>query len=285
MSIYNYDTFKINLQAGVDFDHYDRRKLPRLSAEEEKLDYSKFYYQGRCTVPDEELVKVAPGNGMDPALAVTPENIERVLTTERYRVSSGYCVLDNGIGYGCSTSYLPKVTLHMFEWYKKWKVGGNLRYKIWYPGSHIWETATCACEDIGCGPELFQTVSPVTWQETGFLHDPRDIDPAFAGIFGGNAVIRKAGENQEDNPSRAMCMLHYVIKENTGIRFLTNFYIGGHLKDGVLVKQHDTDYGLCLELTRRMAHHALYERRNMNVFLPEVFQTHKNEAEGLWEEQ
>lgn len=276
----DFDTSKIDLQVGIDFDNYDVSQLPKLSEKEEKHDYSRFYYQGRCCVPEEELVSVAPGNPMDPTLAVIPENMEKILTTERYRVTNGYCVLDNGIGYGCSTTYLSNVTLEMFEWYKKWKVGGDLRYKIWYPGSHIRESATCACEDIGCGPELFQTVSPVNWQEIGFKHDPRDIDPAFAGIFGGNAVIRKDKEGPEDKPSRAMSMLHYVIKEGTGIRFLTNFYIGGHLKGGLLVKQHDLDHDLCLELTRRMTHHALYERRNMNVFLPEVFKTHKGEVEG-----
>ena len=265
----------LELMKGFDYDNYDPARLPKLPPEEDRLWYSKFYYRGRGEVAPELRAAVAPGNTMDPAKALLPGNLDALLAPGHVEGDLGYCLLPSGAGYGSIYCALPEVTLDMYKWYKQLRMVDKLSYKIWYPGSHLSEINGVTIEDVGFGPETFHVEPGLDWKALGFSANPRERDPQFAGLIGGNSWVENVDPAVE---RRAMLLFHYIRTLPTGgIEFRTHLYTGLFARNGGWEIVQDLDPAVCLEATRRMAAHCVYERANINNFLPELYEKMKDQ--------
>lgn len=266
-----YETLGLTLDMGFDFDRYDPGKLPRLSEEDEKKWYSKFYYAG-CHEPAPETARLyAPGNTMDPARALLPEEISRLLEPGQLEGDLGYCLLPNGAGYGSARTCLD-FPFSLFQWYKGQKRKDALSYQIWYPGSHLSEFDHTPIEDVGFGMEAIRPHSPVNPAQLGLPEDPSQADPDFLALMGGNGLVCSTDPERPTTP-RAMCLFHYVRRlPSGGCEFRTHFYIGMHIEGGKGVLKQHIRPDLCLEIARRLLSHCIHERENLNYFLPELYQ-------------
>lgn len=289
MSI-EYDDLGIDLErhVGFDFSHYDPARLPKLPPEEEEKWYAKYYYQGRPQLPEEKLRCVQPGVLMDPACAMLPGHVDAMMEPGLVEGDEGYCLLPNGAGYASTHTVLPDVTVEMNGWYKRLRLVDKLSYMIWYPGSHYSELNGTCMEDIGFGLESFDVKSPVNVKNLGFSCPPGKKDPQFVGLIGGNGWWRNL-DHPELRP-RAMALFHYIRRRpEGGLDLRTHVYMGMFALDGEGVLQQHIKPEICLEATRRMAEHCIYERTHLNDFLPELYEkmkdmdlTPKGEVKESW---
>lgn len=285
-----YDDLGIDLErhVGFDFSHYDPARLPKLPPEEERKWYAKYYYQGRPRLSVEALRCVQPGVQMDPARALLPGNADALMEPGLVEGDEGYCLLPNGAGYASTHTVLPDVTPEMNGWYKRLRLVDKLAYMIWYPGSHYSEVNGTCMEDIGFGLESFDVVCPVNAKNMGFHCHPADQDPQFLGLIGGNGWWRNL-DHPEIRP-RAMALCHYIRKRpEGGLDLRTHLYMGMFALNGEGVLQQHIRPDICLEATRRMAEHCVYERNHLNDFLPALYEamkgmdlTPKGEVKESW---
>ena len=92
-------------------------KIRELTAEEKAKPYSKWYYR-QVDDPDAALLElVRPDRPMDPAKALYPEEIDRLLDPGYMEVETGWCNLPNGAGYICVNNKMPGVTVDMLDWW------------------------------------------------------------------------------------------------------------------------------------------------------------------------
>lgn len=272
-----YDDLGIDLErhVGFDFSHYDPARLPKLPPEEEGKWYAKYYYQGRPRLSEETLRCVQPGVQMDPARALLPGNADALMEPGLVEGDEGYCLLPNGAGYASTHTVLPDVTPEMNGWYKRLRLVDKLAYVIWYPGSHYSEVNGTCMEDIGFGLESFDVVCPVNAKNMGFHCHPADQDPQFLGLIGGNGWWHNL-DHPEIRP-RAMALFHYIRKRpEGGLDLRTHLYMGMFALNGEGVLQQHIRPDICLEATRRMAEHCVYERNHLNNFLPALYEAMKD---------
>lgn len=269
-------------EIGMDFDNYDVSLLPELSEDAKEKWYAKFYYQGRAEVSAEECALFAKGRLMDSAKALIPGiNMDALMEPGHITGDLGYCLLDNGVGYGSACTALDEVTFEMFDWYRKLKEKDDLAYKIWYPGSHISEWSGIgvnSIEDVGYGLECITGESPCTPENLGLSCQPAEKDPDFIALLAGNGWVSRVN-NPDNLPIRGMCLFHYVRRlPSGGTEFRTHFYIDAFCKNGHLIKIGGHEPEFTLEMARRMLSHCIYERNNLRYFLPEMY--HKMEKIG-----
>lgn len=267
-----YDNLGIDLSRvyGFGFDDYDTARLPELSEEDKKKWYSKFYYAGRPELPESLTKLFAKGNMMDPKDAVLPGSYDLLTQEGENDDDLGYCLLENGVGYGSTHNAMNGVNMEMFEWYKKLRMVDQLSYMIWYPGSHFSELKGITIEDVGFGTNDFHMVSRLDPEMLGFTVHPAEKDPRFMCILGANAVIKNR-DYPEIRPL-AISLFHYVRALDDGsLDFRTHFFTGGMIIDGELIRMQKLDPDVCLEITRQMCSHCCYERCNVETFLPELY--------------
>lgn len=266
------DTLGIDLSKtyGFGFDDYDPARLPALPEEEQKKWYSKYYYAGRPELTEEQKKVFAKGDTMDPKNALLPGSYDLLTKEEEIENDLGYCLLENGVGYGSAHAVMEGINIEMFEWYKNLRMVDKLSYMIWYPGSHFSEIGGATVEDVGFGTSDFLNMSRLDPDMLGFTVHPAEADPRFVCIMGGNAVIKNR-EYAEIRPL-AISLFHYVRALDDGsLDFRTHFFMGGWIIDGALVRIQKLDPDVCLEVTRQMCSHCNYERRNVQTFLPELY--------------
>lgn len=122
-------------------------KFPELYPEEKRMPMAK-YYDIPLAAPGPLAQTVIDQGPCDPARAVMPEEMEKLIDVEKYAdVSYGYCMLPNGAGYvAFCVDYGPNVTPEMIGWYWRWvnippkgtvPGHGNLKYKILHQIDHV----------------------------------------------------------------------------------------------------------------------------------------------------
>lgn len=268
-----YDNLGIDLSKvyGFGFDDYDTARLPELSGEEKAKWYSKFYYEGRPELSEQQRRIFAKGNTMNPKDALLPGSYDLLTKPSESEHDLGYCLLENGVGYGSTHTAMTGVNMEMFAWYKKLRMVDQLSYKIWYPGSHFSELRGITIEDVGFGNCDFHMLSLLDPEMLGFSVSPSEADPRFMCIMGANTVIKNR-DYPEIKPL-ASALFHYVrALEDGSLDFRTHFFMGGMIIDGELVRIQKIDPDVCLEIARQMCSHCCYERGNVKNFLPALFE-------------
>ena len=110
--------------------------MRKLTEEELKKPYAKFYFQD-LPEPDPTVIEIYKKGPMDWRDALDPENVNELLNPGYHKVETGYCQMPDGTAYIATLYKMPGVTLDMINWWYAWHALEDLRYMIWYPGSHL----------------------------------------------------------------------------------------------------------------------------------------------------
>jgi phloretin hydrolase len=265
--------------------------IKELTSEEKAVSYSKYYYR-KVADPDKELMElVRPDRSMDPAQAIYPEEINRLLDPGYMDVETGWCSLPNGVGYISVHNKMPGVTVDMLDWWFAWHSLADLHYKIWYPPGHygisisekdrkkvldpdvpikqkIYGRTDHVVEDVGTGAEdiFIYFCGP---EELGFDMS-RFHAPNVAAMYGGYGLDTPANAPAWAIRAPAI-MCHFIREIPGGIEFRTRFWMGCTLIDGKPV--HMLPYGIKVpvEAIQGLAQHNVEEYSNLREILPEIY--------------
>lgn len=255
-----------------------------LTDAEKKLSYVKYFYQELAPIPEEKLA-IAKGAAADPSKALPLEEKDKFLAGEDTGIQSGFCVMENGIGYLANATYMPGVTVDMVDWWFGWhSIESDLRYKLWDHDDHYharadkpeyvkdpsvpnnqktWGVRHHIKEDIGKGPEeLFLA-----------FKNPKDFgyDTSLIGTEKCESLVCAIGEG-----ATPAFMTHKFYSVDGGIMFESRFWMGVGYIDGKLIKILPEGIKVPEIAPRALFAHNIKEYANLAAILPKIYEEEKN---------
>lgn len=244
--------------------------------EEERNSPLYKYYIRDMVAPDPSRYEEVK-EPMDPALALKPEDMNRLFDDGYLTGEIGYCRLPDGTGTLANLTKMPGVTPEMFDWWFAWHGVAPMRYKIWNHDEHYycltqnmekaldksltmkeryWDTTHDVEEDVGMGKEHLLIN----------FRNPADIgfDPEKLKDFKGTIVC--AGN--EHSPT---IMCHFVRPVPGGSELRTRFWMGYCVSDGKPKKAIPDGVEFPLEPVKALLMHNIKEFTNLAAILPEVY--------------
>jgi phloretin hydrolase len=242
-------------------------------------------YLERPLAPVDPEVAAAVASGpMDPAGALSLSDIDRLLDPAPAIGETGWCTLDDGVGYVAVRTAMPLVSTAMVDWWFDWHPREPIRYRIWHPRAHRsnsvelpavpgakahWGTVHHPVEDVGIG----MVHARIAFKRPTELGMSVDL-PAGATIVGGYA-----GDDRRH--IQHTIMVHVFLNEGSGVVLRSRFWIGAAIRPyGVLgplgqrllnnraVRRAIIPAGV----TRALANHCTEEYANLATLLPELYE-------------
>ncbi|QCX33301.1 hydrolase [Caloramator sp. E03] len=258
-----------------------------LTPQEKQKSYAKYFYEP-IAEPNPNLIEILKKGPMDPAKALMPEDINKLLDPGYHEVETGYCILPNGAGYVAVNNKFPGVTVDMINWWFAWHALEDMRYMLWFRKGHfgieiseedrriILDPNTpmvkkfqgrthYVVEDTGGGVEDIQ-ISFLSPEELGFDMD-RFKPPAVGTVIAANGVSQpRAG-----GPKAPAIMLHFVREIPGGVEFRSRFWMGYHIIDKRPVKLIPDGISIPIQAPMGLAFHNVEEYSNLAVILPRLY--------------
>lgn len=247
--------------------------LRPLTAQEEALPYSKFYYIPVAMPTEEEEACIR--TPMDPEKAILPENFLDSLTARRIPENENkHCILPDGTIYAHTATELPDVEGPMLGWWFPWFLRkpelsdstGNLRYRLWDPLDH-WDTqgdVMAESFDDGVSGHVYYTDhNPLSLEDLGVPQEIRD-ELKKEGVMA-SCLLNKT----EGLADRVIINLTQPLPTG-GFLMRSHYWFNQTLLDGKCVrdpKEKQFDETLATQIHR----HNLVEKRHLNRILPELF--------------
>jgi phloretin hydrolase len=192
------------------------------------------------TPPAEDVLRAIEAGPMDPADALAPTELARLLEPGELAGETGWCRLDDGCGYTAVRTWMPGVDGEMLDWWFEWHPHDPLRYRVWFPDAHAdisfapappsretgaakpyWNTLNGPLEDIGLGMQRLRIrfLDPVAF---GF---PENVlrDPAVATI-----VCGVVGDERRRAWHTRLC--HFARRTPEGVELRSRFWLGAELR-------------------------------------------------------
>jgi len=216
--------------------------LNKLSPEEEKLSYSKYFYR-EPAVPNPRLIEILDKGPLDPLKALHYTEINKLLEPGYFETETGYCVTDEGVGYVAVNNVFPDCTVDMMKWWFAWHALNGLRYKIWFPPAHkdisvdgdvrkkisdpgipieekYVDVIHHVVEDVGGGDDsiFIHFLRP---ENMGFDKNALEKSPVKA-VFGGFAFLESLANPGIKTPS---ILAHTCREIDGGVEFRTRFWM------------------------------------------------------------
>jgi phloretin hydrolase len=261
--------------------------------EEEKLKpYAKHFYKPLARVPDNILSAIEAGP-MDPGDVLPLSRINELLDPGYHAVETGSCFMPDGTCYVAVLTDMPGVTGEMIDWWLWWHSLEDLRYKIWYPGSHLgisvadrekiqnaslsareryWNNPQFPVEDVGIGPDVL-AIYFMPPEDFGF--DASRFDSAKV------ATVVCTEVSSVTKKVRHTRMCHYVRKTSRGVEMRSRFWVGVNIKvdmfpEGSIVnRMANAKFMRRLTIPRgtplEMARHCAREYANLAEILPDLY--------------
>ena len=260
----------------------------KLPPEEERLPYSKYYYQ-EPVVPNPKLIEILDKGPMDPSKALHYSDIEKLLEPGYLEVENGYCVTDEGVGYVAVNNVFPGCTIDMMKWWFAWHALENLRYKIWYPPAHkgisIDEDARKRILDPNIAVEdKYTNIIHHVLEDVGggdddifiHFHKPEDmgLDPVALKDSPVKMIIGGFGiQESRANPGikASSVIIHTCREANDGIEFRTRFWMGCIIENGKVKCVLPPGIKVPIEPPMGLAYHNVMEYSNLAVLLPQIY--------------
>lgn len=255
-----------------------------LTDAEKKLSYVKYFNRELAPIPDEKLA-IAKGPAADAALALPLEEKNKFLSGEDNGITSGFCVMDNGLGYLANATFMPGVTVEMVDWWFGWhSIESDLRYKLWDHDDHYyaradkpeyvkdpsvpnnqktWGVRHSIREDIGMGPEelLLSFKNPADF----------GYDTSLIGTEKCASMVCAIGEG-----ATPAFMTHKFYAVDDGIMFESRFWMGVAYVDGKLTKILPEGVKVPEMGPRALFAHNIKEYANLAAILPEIYAEEKD---------
>ncbi len=232
---------------------------------------------------DPEMAAAVAAGPMDPAAALGLGNLDRLLDPTPIAVETGWCTLDDGVGYVAVRTPMPHVRTEMVDWWFDWHPREPIRYRIWHPAAHRsnsvelpsvpgrkahWGTVHHPVEDIGVGV-VHARIAFKRPTELGMSVD----EPDGATIVGGYA-------GDDRRRMQHTVMVHVFLKDGDGVLLRSRFWIGaairpfgplaplGRAMNNRLVRR----AVIPADVPRALATHCTEEYANLAALLPELYE-------------
>ncbi|MGL5259663.1 MAG: DAPG hydrolase family protein [Lachnospiraceae bacterium] len=255
-----------------------------LTEYERTLPYVKYFEQELAEIPKEKM-EIAQGAAAPATQGLQLEDRNKFLSGTDEGIQSGFCVLENGLGFVANTTFMPNVTVEMCDWWFGWhSVGSDLRYKLWDKEDHYqaradqpeyvlnpevpnhqktWGMVHHIIEDIGKGPEELKLCFKNP-EEFGY-------DGSLIGTKKCESLVCAVGIG--DTPA---FMTHKFYSVDGGVMFESRFWMGVGYKDGELIKI-IPDGIMVPEIGPRMLFsHNIKEYTNLAAILPHIYEEQKD---------
>lgn len=254
-----------------------------VSKEEKSLSYYKYFERELAKIP-EEKIKLLETPSDIPAVSFAEKNLF-LSGEDKNFCQIGYGVAQNGTGFVCNETYMPKVFGEMLDWWFAWhSVGSDLRYKIWDNEDHYFaraDNAAYVCdekipvnqktwgvnhyilEDIGNGPDFVKLCFK---RPANFGYDEKIIDSATC-----QSLVCAIGAG---NCAAAMTHKWYTYKD--GVKFVSRFWIGYAEVDGKIICTLPEGVKIPVEVAKGLFAHNIKEFSNLAAILPEVYAENKD---------
>lgn len=198
---------------------------------------------------------------------------------------------------------MPKVSGEMLDWWYWWHATENLRYKIWYPGSHLanhakdpkqlvdpalsfrqryWNNTQYPVEDVGIGVEQL-SITFLSPADFGF--DTSRFDEARVATV----ICARVGSVTKKLLHTDMC--HFVRATDDGVEMRSRFWIGRKAYFTMLSEENPIQRLINSKFLRKvmipadtpqeMAHHCAQEYNNLAAILPELYRDFGESYRGL----
>jgi hypothetical protein len=260
-----------------------------LSELQKRSPCAKYVYRAPAQ-PNPVLMDILSKGPMDSSKALPVERINSLLEPGYHEIETGYCVMDNGVGYVAVNNVFPKCSVDMMKWWFAWHCLEGIRYKIWCPEKHgsiavsdldrskildtnvpIEEKYTdvghYVIEDIGAGFDDI-VISFKKPGDMGFDVEKLKSSPVKA-LFGGSGIVESRIRRGNKVPA---VMVHTCREIKGGVEFRTRFYLGCRINKGVPMCVLPRGVKVPIEAPMGLAFHNVEEYSNLAAILPEVYQ-------------
>lgn len=266
-------------------------QMPRrkLTSEEKKLPYAKYYHKDIAPIPqsDLDIVNDGPIQSRD-ALPITKRHA--LLELGYLKTETGYCLMPDGTGFASTKVFMPNVTPQMLDWWFNWHPLHSLRYVIWCPIAHVGISAeTPEAHKDSSGIDLKKrNYGKSHFPVEGFdlksaqririrFYDPKQLgidiskfeDTNVSNLFAA-AVTREIGSFSIP----INVFMHFVRKVDGGVEYRSRYWLGWTInKQGELKKSiFPFSRKFMLSITRNNCIHSLTEYNNLASFLPSLYE-------------
>lgn len=254
-----------------------------VTTEEKNLSYYKFFEREMAKIPEEKIALIEKPSEI-PAVPFEQKNLYLAGEDKNF-CQIGYGIFEDGTGFGCNETFMPKVEGKMLDWWFVWSgIGSDLRYKIWDSEDHyfartpdvkkmldknipmnqrMWETDNYVVEDIGMGP---MPINLHFQRPKNFGYDEKIIGTEFCeslvtGVGGGDCAV---------------AMTHKWYPVEGGVMFVSRFWIGYGIVDGEVKKILPEGAKVPIEIPKFLYWHNIKEYSNLAAILPEVYAENKD---------
>ncbi len=249
------------------------------------------------TPPDPVVLDTIAGGPIDPADALGRERLDRLLDPAPLAAETGWCWLDDGVGYVAVRTSMPGVSGEMVDWWFDWHAHDALRYRVWHPGAHAdnrldpprvagakphWGAIHHPVEDVGTGM-VHARIAFCPPRELGFTTDALD-DARIATIVCGHA-------GDDRRRVRHSPMAHVFLNEGDGVVLRSRFWMGAAIRPyppvpaplaalgaRLLNTRRARRAALPRDLPRALATHCAEEYANLGALLPQLHARHAHES-------
>ncbi len=256
-----------------------RRKL---TSEETKLPYAKYYDKEMAKIPQEDLNTVNKG-AIDKNKALPFTKAQEIIEDGYLEVENGFCAMDDGIGFAASKVFMKDVTLQMLDWWFNWHPLHDLRYAIWCPVGHNGISAKDPKAHLdSSGVDLkIRNYNKTHYPDEGFNLEGHEIvgihfkDPKDMGLNIKNThvyvanVTRKIGFYELPITT----FIHVAREVDGGVEFRSRYYPRVYIN-----KRHEfkkcklkLPNSLVETLARNNCLHSLIEYNNLGEILPSLY--------------
>lgn len=258
---------------------------PVLTKEEAELSYAKYFNRPLAPIPQEKL-DIWRGAIASPETALPFDQRKQFQNNDVPGMENGFCVAPDGSGFVANTTFMPRVSAEMFNWWFGWhSVTSDLRYKIWDSEDHYyaradnpdyvknlnvpnsqktWGVNHQILEDIGLGADdillCFRRPADIGYDESK-LGTPSCLAMVCAYGLGSTPAV----------------MTHIAKSAKGGILFCSRFWMGyGPDEKGELIKLLPEGESFPEIAPRALFGHNIKEYSNLASILPSVYAEEKH---------
>ena len=217
-----------------DWDKEIRSLTTEPTPEERKSEYMKYYLRAKTMPTMENIIACERDNAIPVEDAFMPQDFVKVMDSPRIdTLRSGYCVLDNGVGFSCGRVVMNNVSEEKFRFFNEnFNPENDLFYKIWCPGAHMKHYEDGVIEDVGAGMEMINFLSAYSIQELSGDPGYQVKDPLFVSFYGGGGISWPLHARPEFGEYAMQCFWYRDLPDGSGVEVFVVFWLGMRWLDG-----------------------------------------------------
>lgn len=234
-----------------------------LTEEEKKSKFAKYFYRDSVDPSTENLIACERGNYLPQEEAFMPEDYPKHMNAKHIgEIRSGYCLLENGIGYSVARVPMDGVTDEVMQAFlDDFRPEGDLFYKDWCPNMHVRHFSDMAIENFGTGLEGLTFLAGMTPERFGIYPDMEDFDTELIGIDGGASIMEPL--HSPGTNTQYVLEACYYRETPTGRETFIHFWQGMGWKDGKFVRMIPEGESVNIRDVRTLFEHSVWENTQL----------------------